>query len=253
MLIAVDLDYTLLDSNGNISDDTIAVFKKCKEKGHKIVINSARSLIRSKASAEAIGADYINCFYGNLIVDRDGHEIYSRNVDIRSLRSIVKDFSQIFKGWSGIEAKDGGFSNDQITKKLFNATIISKKELLNKKAYKIIFEIDKAHHEQAKEIADKYDFDITFGREGYFCSFIPKNSNKWYGLEKILEYEGKPKSELMSFGDDVSDLMTFDNSGVGVAMSNATRPVLDKISERTQYDNDNDGVARYLESQLLQS
>ena len=52
------------------------------------------------------------------------------------------------------------------------------------------------------------------------------------------------------FGDGENDLILIENAGIGVAMDNAIESVKEEASFIT-LSNDNDGVAEYLENNLL--
>lgn len=66
----------------------------------------------------------------------------------------------------------------------------------------------------------------------------------------MLKSTGVDKSEVVYFGDDNDDIEPIKNCGVGVAVSNAIREVLD-IADFVTESNDLDGVARYIEKNLL--
>lgn len=56
-LIAIDLDGTLLDSYGNISDENKDAIKNAKEKGIEIVLTSGRMSSSVRGIAEEVGAN----------------------------------------------------------------------------------------------------------------------------------------------------------------------------------------------------
>ena len=250
MLIVLDLDYTLLKSDGTISEKTKQVLKKCKENGHKIVINSARSLLRSLPIAKEIDVDYINCFFGNLVVDKNENIIHSRALDGSDLKNLINDFQNLYSGFIGIEGKNGSFSNSIDAANKFGAKAVKLEELYSKDAFKLVFEIYENNHKAAKEIASKYNLDISFAREGNFCRLLCKNTNKWFGLQKILEIE--VGQETIAFGDEITDLETLNNCNIAVAMENATEELIKNLKNyRITNNNDNDGVANYLEKHIL--
>ena len=250
MLIILDLDYTLLKSDGSLSERTVAVLKKCKEKGHKIVINSARSLLRSLPIAKEINADYINCFFGNLVVDKNEKVIYSRALDGANLKNLINEFQSLYSGFIGIEGKDGSYSNSKEAANKFGAKAVKLEELYSKDAFKLIFEIYEEHHEAAKKVAEKYNLDINFAREGYFCRLLCKNTNKWHGIQQILKLE--PNEKTIAFGDEITDLETLNNCDIAVAMENSTEEFLNKLKNPiVTASNDEDGVAKYLEENIL--
>ena len=47
MIIIVDLDHTILKEDGKLSEKTIKFFNGLDKTKHRVVINSARSLIRT--------------------------------------------------------------------------------------------------------------------------------------------------------------------------------------------------------------
>lgn len=56
-LIAIDLDGTLLNSYGDVSDENKKAIKNAKEQGLEIVLTSGRMSASIYAIAEEIGAD----------------------------------------------------------------------------------------------------------------------------------------------------------------------------------------------------
>ena len=75
-------------------------------------------------------------------------------------------------------------------------------------------------------------------------------STKWNGIRTMLEAMGMKQDDAIYFGDDNDDIESIKNCGVGVAVSNAIDEVLDAADFRTE-SNDMDGVARYIEENLL--
>ena len=70
-----------------------------------------------------------------------------------------------------------------------------------------------------------------------------KNANKGEALRFLCRHLGLDVSESMSFGDSINDLSMITAAGVGVAMANADRSLLDAADHITD-TNDNDGVAK---------
>jgi len=68
-MIAIDLDGTLLKDNEKISDYTLSILEKCKEKGIKIVIATARGHSASE-TIDLINPDFSILDEGSLILDK---------------------------------------------------------------------------------------------------------------------------------------------------------------------------------------
>ena len=73
---------------------------------------------------------------------------------------------------------------------------------------------------------------------------------KWNGIKQMLSYFGVFPSEAVYFGDDNDDIEPIKNCGLGVAVSNASPSVLD-IGDRIIDSNDMDGVAKFIEENIL--
>ena len=73
--------------------------------------------------------------------------------------------------------------------------------------------------------------------------FNAKNANKGEALRFLCRHLGLDVSESMSFGDSSNDLSMIIAAGVGVAMANADRALLDAADYVTD-TNDSDGVAK---------
>ena len=75
-LVVVDLDGTILNSYGEISETTKESVKKCLEKGAKIVIASGRPIDSIKTIANELGIEeYFIAGNGALIYDLKKDEI----------------------------------------------------------------------------------------------------------------------------------------------------------------------------------
>lgn len=248
MIIIVDLDLTLLNSQGALSEESRQTLLACKQKGHKIVINSARSLVRTRKFAQAIDADFCNCFYGSLLVDKDENVLFAKKIDCKNFEEFAKDFFKIHHGWIGVETIDGAFTTSESMAKKMNAAFVPESEIFSIEAYKLIFEIDQSKRSEYEKVMKKYPFTVVFNREGYFCSIIPQETNKWNGLKKLLQI--LPHEQTIAFGDEVSDIQTLQNVDIPVAMANSASDLLCLGFNQTK-SNDENGVAAFLQDLLL--
>lgn len=76
-------------------------------------------------------------------------------------------------------------------------------------------------------------------------------ADKGIALEALIQYYGYEKDDILSFGDNINDIPMLMASGTGVAMGNAVSPVKD-IADYITLSNNDDGVADYLETFILQ-
>jgi Cof subfamily protein (haloacid dehalogenase superfamily) len=70
--------------------------------------------------------------------------------------------------------------------------------------------------------------------------------NKWQGILHVARMHGVAEHEIVAIGDDVNDLPMIRQAGLGVAMGNA-RDEVKAVAQRVIGRNDEDGLATFLE------
>lgn len=80
---------------------------------------------------------------------------------------------------------------------------------------------------------------------------MPAGINKARSLEFLLDSLGCDKDELMAFGDGYNDLSMIGFAGLGVAVANAQKVILD-AADYVSASNDEDGVAQAVEKFVLE-
>ena len=91
-LVAIDLDGTLLNSYGDVSNNNKEKLKKAIEMGTEVVLSSGRPIMSVKNFAKEIGCNkYIICGNGAITYDIQNEEIiYNRFLDKSKVLQIVK-------------------------------------------------------------------------------------------------------------------------------------------------------------------
>ncbi|MCF6245489.1 MAG: HAD family hydrolase [Sulfurovum sp.] len=83
---------------------------------------------------------------------------------------------------------------------------------------------------------------------GHFLTLLHPEGDKAHALTKVMEYLGRDTHEATVFGDSVNDIGMFELSGTAVAVSNALDEVKAVANIVLPHSNDEDGVAKYLNS-----
>lgn len=255
MILFIDLDFTLLNSQGKLTNRTIDTLKKAREAGHIIVLNSARSLSRTVSIGQQFGYDYCNCYYGGLVVDSTGNVIYENVLPSKNLAKIAREMEKVEKCDQYImciEGQDKAYGNHPIMPSFKMEICKSLDELFSHKAYKFIYKQSQTPEimEKTKAIAKKYDLDVKFAREGWFCTFLPKNADKVNGVKVILDILKKGHGLSVAFGDEIGDLKTFEVVDIAVPVANSTTEVTSRFPVAT-LSNDEDGCAIWIEENVL--
>lgn len=241
MYLIFDLDDTLLTSDKKITHYSKQVLEKCQNKGHLIVINSARGFCFMENYIKDIHADYT--------IANGGSEIY-KSTDLIHFNGInVEDTNKIIK-----ELLDNNIErfSIQTTQKLYASSL---------------------DYTKANQYAHYFDFTTYFPYEASKIvilsnepSFMEKLSTKysltltnylngnWYRLSKTTKELGNKtlfkilndnNPKAIVFGDDIGDLEML-KAHHGVALKNSVQSVLDEIETITEFTNNEDGAAKYL-------
>ena len=246
-IIALDLDETLLNSNGKITERTMMTLAKCKSLGFVIVISSARGYGKCIKFAEAISADYICCQAGNMIVDHNKTIIYKNAFDQKDVCNLIDHFSKYTNNFT-IDSDFnlyGGLDDDFAHS--WGVIHCPTEDLKTMTAYKICVGYEESYRQELIDYCKNHNFVCREMRSGTLMIITPANSDKYFALEQLMQKLGSDPSKLVVFGDDISDLLSIQKAGFGVAMSNSRKEVLDNAKYIT-LSNDEDGVADFLEN-----
>ncbi|WP_297443269.1 HAD-IIB family hydrolase [Sulfurimonas sp.] len=82
----------------------------------------------------------------------------------------------------------------------------------------------------------------------YFLTILHKDADKSHGIRSVSEAMGFDLTRLSVFGDNFNDIGMFELANVSVAVANAQEGVKAKADIVLEHTNDEDGVAKYLES-----
>ncbi len=241
--IIFDVDDTILNSNKEVTPFTLKVLNYLRNNYHyKIVVNTARSKDFNKPYFDILKPDYSILFGGSLIIDKDENILYKEVISKDIINKISKVLFKESRTFS-IYTLDELFSSDKDYKSQ-NAQYFDFNNDLNKDCYKIVASF--IDNKIAYKIADDFNLVFVPYLDGRFGRFNLKTTSKENGNKKLMELINGNINDVICFGDDVGDLNMVLDAGVGVLLSNANNDLKSKVKYITKYDNDHDGVARFL-------
>ena len=267
-IIALDLDDTLLKDNLTISDYTVKILYKAAERGIYIVLCSGRAenailpYVRKLEISGLKTGRYIISHNGATIFDLHTRlPIYTRTVPakilIQSYHAAKKagfscqvyDFSTIFSP----------FENEWVLrdKKLsgLNLSIVEDFESFLEAGFpKMVIPGDpeKLLSLQQK-LRDMFgEKAVIFTSKPYFLEVLPANTGKGEALKYLAETVlNIPKEETMSFGDSMNDESMIKYAAHSTAMINGLDYIKKIAHHITDFSNNDDGVARFIEKYCL--
>lgn len=247
-IIITDLDGTLLHSDLTISERTKAAFELCRSKGILTAFATAR--------AERAAQKYIDHIDPDIVISNGGslvryHEkiIFRKQLSAETARGII-DMCFELTGGSGevtAETDEGYFWNyDTILNSDYSGSIYTDFSDFMLPVYKITASLENA--EWAAKIAQRFPECETLNFRGeIWRRFGPKGADKESAIKALADSLEIDMSEIVAFGDDISDIGMLRAAGTGTAMGNALDEVKAAADIVTE-SNDNDGVAVFIEN-----
>mgnify|MGYP004659266007 CR=1 FL=1 len=284
-LIAIDLDGTMLNSYGEVTENTKKAIKETKKMGTEVIIASGRTIDSIRTIANDIGCQkYIIAGNGAIIYDIEKEEIvYEKYIPKSKALDIIKiceDNSIVYSVYtnktivaSSLRYNILYYYKENLKKEESKKTSITIVENIydyikqmnteDEKVMKImicdqtkpVFNsiIRKMQEIEEIEVLDVSHMSRKIIKNGtedvsidYFYTEISmENVDKWYALEYLLKRLNIDKSELVTIGDNVNDKKMIENAGLGIAMGESS-PKVKEIAGYITADNDNEGVAKAL-------
>jgi Cof subfamily protein (haloacid dehalogenase superfamily) len=253
-LAAIDLDGTLLHSDGTISQRTRAAIRAVRDAGIVVLIVTARGPSNITELAHDAGIDGCAiCSNGALIVDiASGRIVRERLLETELAIQLVHGLRErlpgiVFAVEHEAFAHEPGFMAWGWEPPA-GTRVADALELLAGPATKLI--LRHTDHEVeaiaavARELAGEGATVVQSGSDA--IEVTAAGVNKAAGLAEVAEELGIDAADVIAFGDFPNDVPMLAWAGRGVAVANAHAEVL-AIANEVTASNDDDGVAIVLE------
>lgn len=272
-LLAIDLDGTLLNTDGRISPRNRAALHRAHEAGLRIVLCTGRSFTETRPIIQQIGLDLDASITvgGAIVTDLVRNRTIERATIPRPLAHEVVDWLKDL-GYPVLwllDADEAGFDgyvidgprrHAAVDRWLSMAPVRMRPARLAPDDGRLpvrltIVDETAALHEVSLRFADTFGTRMAhnvIAVRGYGFTVIESfegRVNKWYGITRVCErYEIDP-ARTVAIGDDVNDLPMITAAGLGAAVANAVPEVLSAARVHVAANN-HDGVAELIENLL---
>lgn len=287
-LVAIDLDGTLLNSFGEVTEKTKNVLIEAKEKGIEIVLASGRPISSTKSLAVEIGLD-------NYIISGNGAVVY----DIKNEEVVYDKFlskEQVFNVIDVCEANSifyNIYTEDEVITKSLNYNVLfyhkeNIKKIEEKRTHINVVSNVKEYIEQSgntkflkitvcdeskmifngiiRKLKELGGLDILnvehmsrkkfklgteeVSIEYHYTEITNENVNKWTAIEYLLNKLNIDKNDVVAIGDNINDREMIENSGLGIVMGNSN-PIMKEIGKVVVADNNSEGVLEAFNKYIL--
>lgn len=279
-LVAIDLDGTLLNSNGEVSKENRDAISLAIKNNVEIVACSGRITNSVKNIAIDIGAN-------NYLISGNGAELY----DIKNEKTLYENYinkNLVLKLIKFCETNSIYYSifseNSIIVKSLNYNVLVYNSENLRKEPdkrtninvtpniyeyiekgsinrfskiticdnNKMIFNgiLNKLRKIKGIDVLDVAHMsnktvkleEKEYNIQYYYTEITAQNVNKWNAILKLAKILNVKNEEIMCIGDNVNDKEMLENAGKGIAMGNSA-PYIKNIADEVVKSNNESGVA----------
>lgn len=258
-LIAIDMDGTLLDSNKELSQETIDTVREAIKADIKIVLCTGRPTKGALDATKELGLygtdAYLITYHGAVTTKLDTFD----KVTTHTISpSEIKDLFRLADEFNSQSFAITDYSMDTTTKNTSDLASFESKIMQIPIKHYSLDELDPNQHYDKfmlmdnPEIIDKAEKGLPkelnnhytiLRSDPHFLEFINKKSDKGTAVEELASKLNIPLDQVMGIGDGGNDFHLIETVGFGVAMGNA----LDEIKNIADYvadTNDNNGAAK---------
>ena len=235
-MLVFDLDGTLLNSQTVIGSPEREIVSEYSSRGILISYITARSPRAVTEILKDMPCDGIS-YYNGAMTYCDGKLIdsnlikYSDGIDIYNICKNIGDISVYIEPYSYRQNKILNLDTREVTEGT-------------------IYDIPENDIQRIRIIAENVNIDLpdylslTTTRDNY-ALVLNKNAAKEKALREIANYYDIDMKDIISFGDDLTDMNMIKEAGIGVAMGNAVDE-LKNVADYVTDTNDNNGVYKFL-------
>ena len=286
-LVAIDLDGTMLNRYGIVTEKTKQVIEQVQKNQIEVIIASGRPIDSIKTIAKEIKSEnYFISGNGAILYDIKKDEIlYENTLKKSKVLDIIKiceensifyniytekeiisktlNYNVLYYYKENLNKDEENKTHINIVEdiydyilnrdeKIIKITICDNNQTIFNSIIRRLNEIGEIEvldvsHMSRKTIKQGTE-DIAI--EYFYTEISAKNVNKWNALEFLAEKMNIKKEEIITIGDNINDKKMIEGAGLGIAMQNGA-PDVQKIADYVTESNDNDGVAKALETVLL--
>ena len=262
LLVALDVDGTILDHDERLSDRVRDAVGAVADAGHHVVVATGRSLIGTLPVLDRLGftTGFAVCSNGAVTVRLDpglddGHEVveavtFDPAPALRLLREHLPTAAYAVEDLGHGFRLSGPFPDNELMGEL---TVVPFEELLGTPATRVVVRSPEHTPQDFLELTSRIGLHGVNYAVGWtaWLDIAPDGVSKASALEGVRERLGVPVGDTVAVGDGRNDLEMLGWAARSVAMGNAPAEVAAAAGE-VAGDVEDDGLAAVLDSLLQQ-
>ena len=250
-IILSDLDGTLFRNDKSISEYTKETIRRAQANGILFGICTSRAKVNAIKFLEGIEPDILITNGGGIVYYQD-KKIYNCEFSVEEVRKLIAAAFEVF-GKDVILSADNEHALYSNSKEELGDKFWTFNDFLDFQEPCMKMCIESLDKEKVEKVAS------VIGLEN--VDYLPFSDIPWYKLSKKAATKEKAieelcchlnitSSKIAAFGDDFNDIGMLKLCGKSIAMENAIEEVK-QAADEVCASNENDGVAKWIEENLL--
>lgn len=259
-LIVIDIDGTLVDSEGRVGNKTIQLAKELKKNGIFCTLSSARSFHFSSHIADELAIDIpFVTLDGSLIKERKGVTVYKAVIKDKLVKKAIELSEDNYGKITMCDENNLFVTPRNAVVKEYTKLSAPVREIPDFTGVKEILEVlifceDKASLKNIKNgfgYFDKRSISLSVTKsprnDYYLLTIKKKGSDKLEGVKRLVKHLKLNRKNVAVIGDWHNDMPLFEFGGYNIAVQNAIPELKRKADYVTNSTNDEDAVGEVLE------
>ncbi len=265
-LIVSDMDDTLLDPKGNVTERTLSALQAAIKAGALVTFASGRMVESATGWAHQLGVNAPLILYnGGLVYDLETKKTISRiELPEEIARAVLRFgeqmgvYMQVYPGENYYCVEKNRFTENYANRVRVEACEIPKgqklSEWIDSGQMKLLVIGDA---EDMPQVLDAFRAEFPdcgvefFMSRPMYLEAVSESVNKGSALRALAESLGIAPDEILAFGDGENDITMLEYAGHSYAVANAREDVIEK-AKFTAPSNAEDGVAQVIEKYLAE-
>lgn len=240
-LIALDMDGTLLNSQGEVSIENREAIRAAQDRGVEVTFATGRGMDEIKYYAHMLNVNEPIVSINGSVIWKNRDVIWKQHTLqakwIEKMLQLAGAYNSSYWGHSS----QGGFQKEDFIEDIYSV-----------QWYKFGFEIhDDVARAAILQTLHEWDHFQVSNSSPFNIEVNPKGVHKAQGLIEICRLKNCTMDNVMAIGDSLNDLQMIQQAGTGIAMGNAQNEVK-QVADDVTGSNEEHGVAMAIEKMLAE-